>query len=87
MLGMQNEITLVQGDSMSDVLLNQLPGAIDLLLVDGGNRPGEAEKYSAKLSEHGICLWHDAIKIQGVYEPVTEKKGKIVWAGRGIAWT
>jgi caffeoyl-CoA O-methyltransferase len=83
-LELSDRITVVEGDSMSDILLEQLPGKIDLLLVDGGNRPGEYDKYSKHLSEHGLALMHDALKIEGVYQPVVALGGKILWAGRGM---
>jgi caffeoyl-CoA O-methyltransferase len=83
-LELSDRVTVVEGDSMSDILLEKLPGKIDLLLIDGGNRPGEYDKYSKHLSEHGLALMHDALKIEGVYHPVVNNGGKILWAGRGM---
>lgn len=84
---LQEKITFIAGDSLSNKIIEQLPGnCIDLLVVDGGNRLAEQEYYSKYLSPNSIILQHDALKKEEVYSLVKSKSGKIIYAGRGIGW-
>lgn len=85
-LKLQEWCDVVSGDSLSDKLLDCLSGKqIDMLLVDGGDREKEQEKYSMFMSKHGVILQHDALKHDYVYKYATQKNMGFVWGLRGLA--
>lgn len=85
MLDLSSFITIIHADSLSDDLVKLLSNnEIDLLLIDGGDRKAEYEKYSKFVSKTGLCLWHDALKFDSLYDAVKSYGGKIIYAGRGV---
>ena len=87
-IGVSKHITVVHADSLYDEVLKLLPGKIDLLLIDGGNRISEYEKYSKFLDPNtGLVLWHDALKFEEIHCTVKNLGGNFIWAGRGLGIT
>ena len=82
--GLQACVTVVHGDSLSNVVVQQLPAPIDLLLIDGGDREGEYWKYLERLSLTGLALFHDAGKQKEVYTLVKDLGGVVFSGARGI---
>jgi len=84
-LGLDSWVTLVSGDSLSDDLARLLPGMIDILFVDGGNRAKEHDKYAPLVSHTGIIMQHDALKHKYVYDHQQSLGAGFVWGIRGIS--